>query len=125
MDEVYLLFVRTLEFKNRTIEDNLNEMNAIKEKNKRYFDLLTVSNSELNTMKIEFQGILNERNDALEKFSKVERGYIEVREELRKSSEKNERTRELIQEHQAEIRTLKDELDRSHKKLLEKEREMR
>lgn len=100
-------------------------MNAVKEKNKRYFDLLNLSNGELNTMKIEIQGVINERNEALEKFGKVERGYIEVREELRRAVEKSDRLRELVQEHQAEIRTLKDELDRSHKKVLDREREMK
>jgi len=117
--------LRNLDFKTRTMEDSLTEMNAVKEKNKRYFELLTTSNNELNTVKIEMQGLINERNEALEKANKLEKGYIEIREELRKSIEKSERSRELVQEYQDEVKGLKEELDRSHKRLVEKEREMK
>ena len=114
-----------MDFKARTMEDSLTEMTAIKDKNKRYFELLTTSNNELNTVKIEMQGLINERNEALEKANKLEKGYIEIREELRKSIEKSERSRELVQEYQDEVKGLKEELDRSHKRLVNKEREMK
>lgn len=120
-----LMVGRKLEFKARTMEDALTEMNAIKEKNKKYFELLSTSNVELNSLKIESQTLLAERNDALDKATKIEKGYIDIREELRKTIEKNERLKEAIQEHQAELRALKDELDKSHRKLMEKEKELR
>jgi len=107
------------------MEDNLSEMNTIKDKNKRYFELLQSSNNELNNVKIEIQGLLNERNEAFEKATRLEKGYIEIREELRKALEKIERSKEVIQENQTEIRGLKEELDRNHKKLMEKEKELR
>lgn len=122
---MYLIIVRTIEFRVRTMEDSLTEMNTIKEKNKRYFELLTNSNNELNNTKVEIQGLINERNEALEKANKVERGYIDLREELRKALEKSERSREIIQEQQTEIKGMKEELDKSHRKLIEKEREMK
>lgn len=109
----------------RTMEDTLNEMNAVKEKNKRYFDLLTMSNNELSSIKVEIQGLIHERNEALDKSNKVEKAYIDIREELRRAVEKNERSREMIQELQTDLRSLKDELDRSHKKVLDKERELK
>lgn len=122
---MFLIIHRALEFKARTMEDSLTEMNAVKDKNKRYFELLQASNNELSNVKIEIQGLLNERNEAFEKATRLEKGYIEIREELRKALEKNERSKEVIQENQSEIRGLKEELDRNHKRLVEKEKELR
>jgi chromosome segregation ATPase len=115
--------VRSLQLKSSTLEAIASEVHSIKEKNKKYFDLLTSSNNDLNALKIEVQTLLHERNDILVKNGLIEKEYNSIREEFRKYQDKYNETAQNNEQYKSEIRLLKHELDILHEKYAMKHKE--
>lgn len=109
--------------KNQALESAVSEFHSIKEKNKKYFDLLTTTNNDLNNMKIELQNVLHEKNDIQAKNTLIEREYNTIREELRKYQEKFNESSDAIEQFKSEVKMLKHELDIAHEKLAMKLKE--
>jgi len=109
----------------KNLEGQLTEIDSIKEKNKKYFDLLTSSNKELNNMKLEIQKIIHERNEAVAKAGKHERQIEEYKDEVKKWKDQFELIFQSVQDYQNQIKTLKQELDAAHIMLRNKEKEFK
>mmetsp|Transcript_15369 Transcript_15369/g.13107 ORF Transcript_15369/g.13107 Transcript_15369/m.13107 type:complete len:217 (+) Transcript_15369:1540-2190(+) len=98
-------------------------MTFIKEKNKKYFDLLTNSNNDLNELKLETQQLVHDKNDAVNKLAKVEREYSALKDEVRRTREKYEESNQLQNKYRDELRLARNELDIANERVSQVQRE--
>jgi len=119
----FLKHIRTYSNKVINLERDVSEMNSLKEKNKKYVELLQASNNELNNLKLEVQTLIHEKGDFSNKCLKLEREYNMMREELKKYQDKYNEYHDIAEQSKAEIKILKHELDIAHEKIALQARE--
>lgn len=87
--------------------------------------MLTTSSREVTALKGDIQKALHERNDTLAKCNRLESQVQELKDELIRTKDQYQTARQLIEDYKTQIHNSKIELEASHTRLLNREKELK